>query len=143
LRGNQTLTPWQQSARQKAAMATVKSQKSLSQRPEWDSRPATATQDKLSHAELLQRKLNSKSKNSEAAKAELQSKMDALKQGQLPEEYKDIVKPKKKFTSKQAFIENKELEYQYSKGAMIPKPPTKSQTIGKSSTAKQPLNLNF
>ena len=45
----------------------------------------------MTHAELLQRKLNAKSKNQEIARIEVQAKLDALKQGKLPEEYKEIV----------------------------------------------------
>jgi len=48
-------------------LSAAKSQKDLSNRPEWDSRPVNsqeaAMQNKLTHAELLQRKLNAKSKN--------------------------------------------------------------------------------
>ena len=35
--------------------------------------------------------------------------MDALKQGKLPEEYKDIVHKQKKYTAKQAFLEDPSL----------------------------------
>jgi len=55
---------------------------------------------KLSHAELLQKKLNAKSKNHELAKAEMQEKMEQLRQGHLPEEYREIVHKERKFTAK-------------------------------------------
>ena len=61
----------------------------------------------MSHAEVLQRKLNAKSKNEAAARMEYQMKLDRLKKGKVPEEYKDITEKSKKYTSKQAFIENK------------------------------------
>ena len=56
---------------------------------------------------MLQRKLNAKSKNEAAARMEYQMKLDRLKKGKVPEEYKDITEKSKKYTSKQAFIENK------------------------------------
>ena len=68
---------------------------------------------KLSHAEVLQRKLNAKSKNEAAARMEYQMKLDRLKKGKVPEEYKDITEKSKKYTSKQAFIENKQLQKEY------------------------------
>jgi hypothetical protein len=40
---------------------------------------------------LLQKKINARSKNHEAARVEVQQKLEALKQGRLPEEYKEIV----------------------------------------------------
>jgi hypothetical protein len=66
--------------------------------------------------------------------------MEALKQGKLPAEYREIVQKEKKFTSKQAFIENKQLEYAYTRGKMIPRPPTAKPST---SMAKNPLSLNF
>jgi hypothetical protein len=39
---------------------------------------------KLSHAELLQRKLNAKSKNEGLAREEYRSKLEALQRGELP-----------------------------------------------------------
>jgi hypothetical protein len=104
LRGNQTLTPWQQQARQKIALTTVQSQKTLTTRPEWNDRPPVTDEHKLSHAEQIQKKLNARSKNHDVAKQEVQAKLSALKQGKLPEEYKEIVYQKKTFTSKQSFI---------------------------------------
>lgn len=54
LRGNQTLTPWQQQARQRKALTSAKSQSTLNTRPEWDSRPVPNNDEhKLSHAELI------------------------------------------------------------------------------------------
>lgn len=66
--------------------------------------------------------------------------MEALKQGKLPAEYREIVQKEKKFTSKQAFIENKQLEYAYTRGKMIPRPPTAKPSTN---MAKNPLSLNF
>jgi hypothetical protein len=60
---------------------------------------------------LLQRKINARSKNHEIAKQEVQAKLEALKSGKIPNEYKEIVNPKKTFTAKQAFINNPDLEY--------------------------------
>ena len=54
--------------------------------------------------ELLQKKHNARSNNQEVAKDEVKLKLDALKKGKLPEEYKEIVQPKKTFTSKATFI---------------------------------------
>jgi hypothetical protein len=45
----------------------------------------------LSHAEILQRKLNSRSKNEVAARDELNQKLDKLKQGKMPKETKAIL----------------------------------------------------
>ena len=54
-----------------------------------------------------------KSKHENSAKIELQQKLDKLQQGKLPKEYKEIVHKEKKFTSKQAFINNEELKREY------------------------------
>ncbi len=37
------------------------------------------------------------------------------------------MQPKKSFTAKQAFIQDPELEYMYTKGRMIPRPPSAKQ----------------
>ena len=39
--------------------------------------------------------------------------MEKLQQGKLPKEYKNIVHKEKKYTSKQSFLENKELQREY------------------------------
>lgn len=58
--------------------------------------------------------MNSKSKNAAGAREEYQRKLDKLKKGEVPEEYKEITeKGKKQYSSKQAFIENKHLEREY------------------------------
>ena len=82
-------------------------------RPGWNDNLAE-NPHKLSHAEVLQRKLNSKSKNEAAARQEYQQKLKKLKKGEVPEEYKEITeKGRKTYTSKQAFIEDKNLEREY------------------------------
>ena len=58
-------------------------------KPEWNSE-YTENPHKLSRAELLQRKLNSKSKNESQAKEELQHKLEMLKSGIIPKEYKTV-----------------------------------------------------
>ena len=52
-------------------------------RPGWNDN-VVENPHKISHAEVLQRKLNSKSKNEAAAREELQQKMDKLKSGVIP-----------------------------------------------------------
>ena len=82
-------------------------------RPGWNDSLAD-NPHKLSHAEVLQRKLNSRSKNEAAARMDYQEKLEKLKKGRVPEEYKEITeRGKKQYTSKQAFIENKGLQRQY------------------------------
>ncbi len=69
---------------------------------------------KISRAELLQKKLNAKSKNEVAAREELQSKLEKLKKGVVPEEYKAYTnKGTKKYAANEAFIVNKELKKEY------------------------------
>jgi hypothetical protein len=72
LRGTNSIPSWQAQARQRKALSSAKSSKDLTARPSWDSRPVnseeTDNQNKMTHAELLQRKLNAKSKNQEVAK---------------------------------------------------------------------------
>ena len=82
-------------------------------RPEWNSN-LNENPYKISRAEVLQRKLNAKSKHELAAKEELQQKLESLKQGKVPEEYKPYTnKGTKKFSSNEAFITNKELKKEY------------------------------
>eukprot|EP00347_Sterkiella_histriomuscorum_P001841 403370472 len=82
-------------------------------RPEWND-GLTENPYKLSRAEVLQRKLNAKSKNEIAAKIELQQKYEQLKQGKIPEEYKSVTnKGEKKFQANEAFIVNKDLKKEY------------------------------
>ena len=76
----------------------------MESRPGWNDN-IVDNPHKLSHGEVLQRKLNSKSKNEAQAREELQQKMDKLKQGKIPQEYKQTIdKGQKKYSSKQAFI---------------------------------------
>ena len=85
----------------------------MDSRPGWNDN-VVENPHKISHAEVLQRKLNSKSKNEAAAREELQHKMDKLKSGVIPQEYKEVTeKGKKTFSSKQAFIKDKHLEQEY------------------------------
>ena len=90
------------------------SDKPAKPKPEWNS-DLSENPHKLSHAELLQRKLNARSKNEGIAREEYKSKLEALQRGQLPtQEYKEIAHGKgKQFSSKQAFITNKQLEKEY------------------------------
>ena len=68
----------------------------------------------MTRAEILQKKLNSKSKNEQAAKEELQAKLEKLKQGKIPKEYKAVTqKGTKKFNAKEAFLNDKSLEREY------------------------------
>ena len=97
----------------------------------------------MTHAELLQRKLNAKSKNQELAKQEVQVKLEALKQGKLPEEYKDIVFTKKTYTAKQAFILDKDLEQSY-KQARVTRPGTaKPPTSQAKTTPVQSIGIKY
>lgn len=80
--------------------------------------------NKLSHAELIQRKLNAKSKNQDAAREEVREKLNALRSGALPQEYKEIVQQKKTYTARQKFIEDPNLEKTYTKPNLIPRPQT-------------------
>lgn len=76
-------------------------------KPEWNSELAE-NPHKISRAELLQKKLNSKSKNESAAKEQLHAKLELLKQGKVPKEYKPITQAtQKKFNSKEAFLRDK------------------------------------
>ena len=85
------LTSWQQKSREKKAATQAKSQAKMQERPQWnDNVLADENPHKLSHAEVLQRKLNAKSKNEAAARMEYQMKLDRLKKGRVPEEYKEI-----------------------------------------------------
>lgn len=60
---------------------------------------------RLSHAELLQRKVALVSKNRETARQEWQARQELIKQGRLPEELKKVIAPpEKKFTSKSAAL---------------------------------------
>jgi hypothetical protein len=70
-------------------------------KPEWNNQ-ISDNPHKLSHAEVLQRKLNAKSKNEGIAREEYRSKLEALQRGELPtQEYKEIVHGTgKQFTSK-------------------------------------------
>ena len=52
-------------------------------RPSWNDDVAT-NNHKSSHAEVIQRRINAKSKNELAAKEELQQKMEKLKAGKIP-----------------------------------------------------------
>ncbi|CDW76881.1 UNKNOWN [Stylonychia lemnae] len=82
-------------------------------KPEWNDCLAE-NPHKISRAEVLQRKLNAKSKNEQAAKEELQAKYEKLKQGKIPDEYKPFAqKGEKKFVANEAFITNKDLKRQY------------------------------
>ena len=63
---------------------------------------------------MLQRKLNAKSKNEVAAREELHEKLEKLKQGKVPEEYRPFTtKGVKKYAANEAFIVNKELKKEY------------------------------
>jgi hypothetical protein len=103
------LTSWQQRSRQKKAEATAKSQSTIEQRPEWNASAGDDNPHKLSHAELIQRKINAKSKNQMKAREDYQKKLEQLRNGKLPSEYKEITHKEKKFTSKEAFIKNRGL----------------------------------
>ena len=82
----------------------MKSQQKLESRPGWNDN-VVENPHKISHAEALQRKLNAKSQNAVQAREELQKKMDKLKSGTIPKEYKEFTdKGKKTYSSKQAFI---------------------------------------
>ena len=48
--------------------------------------------------------MNAKSNNAAAAREELQRKMQKLKEGKMPAEYKEITTKKKQFTSRETFI---------------------------------------
>lgn len=74
----------------------------------------TENPHKISRAELLQKKLNVKSKNEVAAKEELNAKYEQLKLGKIPKEYKPFAsKGEKKFMANEAFIKNQDLKKQY------------------------------
>ena len=107
------MTAWQERSRQKKAESAVKSAQQMDSRPGWNDNVAD-NPHKLSHAEVLQRKLNAKSKNEASAREDLQKKMDKLKAGKIPREYKEITdKGPQKYTSKQAFIQDKNLKEDY------------------------------
>ena len=95
LHGEEKLTSWQQKSRQKKALVTTNSQVQMESRPQWNDSLAN-NPHKLSHAEVLQRKLNSRSKNEAAARADYQKKLDRLKKGDVPEEYKEITEGSRK-----------------------------------------------
>lgn len=57
--------------------------KPVKQRPEWNNQLAD-NPHKLSHAELLQRKLNARSKNETLAREEYRHRLEALQRGELP-----------------------------------------------------------
>lgn len=62
----------------------------------------------------MQRKLNSKSKHELAAREELQAKLEQLKSGKVPSDYKPYTtKGIKKFSANEAFIVNKDLKKEY------------------------------
>ena len=73
----------------------------------------TENPHKLSAAELMQRKMAAKSKNEMAGKIAYQKKMEALQNGKLPKEYREIVVKEKKYTAKAAFLKDKTLEKEY------------------------------
>jgi hypothetical protein len=54
-----------------------------------------------------------KSKNHILAREELRKKQEALSKGKVPSEYKEIIQQKKTFSSKEAFIKNRDLEEEY------------------------------
>ena len=86
LRGGSNLTHWQQTSRQKKALSSLRSQKNLENRPTWNDGLAE-NPHKLSHAEILTKKLNAKSKNEATAREEVRQKMESLKSGKMPKEY--------------------------------------------------------
>ena len=97
----------------KAPLATNNQEKKDIPRPEWNSN-LNENPHKISRAEVLQRKLNAKSKHELAAREELQAKLETLKSGKVPEEYKPFTnKGVKKFSANEAFIMNKELKKEY------------------------------
>ncbi len=81
-------------------------------KPEWND-GYSDNPHKISRAEVLQRKLNSKSKNEQAAREELQAKYEQLKQGKVPKEYMPYLVKEKKFMANEAFITNKDLKREY------------------------------
>ena len=103
-----------QAKKPQKAVPKAETSKPSKPKPEWNSQ-LSENPHKLSHAELLQRKLNARSKNETIAREEYRSKLEALQRGELPTpEYKEIVNGAgKQFTSKQAFITNKKLEREY------------------------------
>jgi hypothetical protein len=44
--------------------------------------------------------VNARSKNTDIAREEVRAKLDALRNGKVPESYKEIIKTKKQYTSK-------------------------------------------
>ena len=76
---SENLTSWQQRSRQKKAEAMAKSQNKLDARPEWNSSSTQVENPhKLSHAEIIQRKMNAKSKNELKAREDYQRKLQQL-----------------------------------------------------------------
>ena len=69
----------------------------------------------------MQRKLNAKSKNQDIARDEVREKLDALRSGIIPKEYKEIVTKQKIYTSRSAFIEDPSLQKTYTK-PNVPRP---------------------
>jgi len=55
------------------------------------------------------------------AREDVREKLDALRSGIMPKEYKDIVQKEKTYTAKQAFIENPDLKKTYTK-PNLPRP---------------------
>lgn len=83
-------------------------------KPDWNSN-LNENPHKASHAEVLQRKLNSMSKNRQLARDEWLQKQDQLKKGKIEGQYKEIIdlKKKKTFTSRAAFISDKTKAKEY------------------------------
>ena len=83
------------------------------ERPAWDS-TLSENPHKISRAEVLQRKLNARSKHEAAARAEVQARLERLKSGQVPAEYRPFTgKAPRKLTANQAFINNPDLQREY------------------------------
>lgn len=70
--------------------------------------------------------------------------MEALQSGKVPKAYKSIIEQPKKYTAKQAFIEDPKLEKTYKK-SMIPRPQTAQVRQAPIQTTKgvAPANLNL
>jgi len=119
LRGTTNVPSWQRDQRQRTAVSAVHSKKKMTERPSWNE--GSENPHKLSHAELLQRKMNAKSKNEAAAREEVKSKLDALKSGKMPVEYREITTKKREYTAKQSFIEDKRLEDEYKNRSHVSK----------------------
>jgi hypothetical protein len=73
-------------------------------KPEWNDRFFETTDYKASKTMMLQKKISMVSKNRKIAKDEWRSKQEALKRGEVPKDYKEILGPKeKKFTAMSKF----------------------------------------